>query len=62
MIKLIKLESGSYFDEEEMLHDAEGNLLPDGLYETEDGKRFMYEGNYAQEMAEVAAEIERERE
>lgn len=49
----IKLQDGSYFDEEEMLHAPNGELLPDGLYEDSDGQRFMYEGNFAKHEAEM---------
>ena len=42
-----RLDPGSYFDDDEMLHGPDGELLEDGVYETEDGEVFMYEGNFA---------------
>lgn len=47
MDEAIKLQPGSYFDNEEMLHGPDGELLPDGVYQKEDGEIFMYEGNFA---------------
>lgn len=46
MTEATKLEQGAYFDDEEMLHAPNGELLPDGVYETQDGSIIMYEGNF----------------
>ncbi|MBX9035044.1 hypothetical protein [Gordonibacter massiliensis (ex Traore et al. 2017)] len=41
-----KLPDGFYWDDDEMLRDAEGNLMPDGVYSDKDGNVIMYEGNF----------------
>lgn len=46
-IKKIVLPDGAYFDDDEMLHAPNGELLPDGVYETREGETFLYEGNFA---------------
>lgn len=47
MDEVIKLQPGSYFDDDEMLHGPDGKLLPDGVYQTEKGEIILYEGNFA---------------
>ena len=44
--KWTKMPHGAYFDENGMLKDANGELLPDGAYQEEDGSITMYEGNF----------------
>lgn len=41
------LPQSFYFDQEDMLRDKDGNLLPDGIYLDEEGNPFIYEGNFA---------------
>nr|DAE60807.1 MAG TPA: hypothetical protein [Caudoviricetes sp.] len=46
-MEAIKLSKGAYFDDEEMLHDVDGTLLPDGVYDIEGVGVVSYEGNFA---------------
>lgn len=46
MDKTEKLPDGHYWDDAEMLRDADGNLLPDGFYADDEGNVIMYEGNF----------------
>lgn len=41
-----KMPDGAHMDDDGMLRDAHGNLLPDGLYIQEDGTSLLYEGNF----------------
>ncbi len=40
------MPEGAYFDDDEILRDKHGDKLPDGLYETADGGKILYEGNF----------------
>ena len=43
---MYKMPAGAYWDADDMLHAANGDLLPDGLYVTDEGNVVMYEGNF----------------
>lgn len=49
----VTLPDGAYFDDDEMLHYPNGELMPDGVYRTQDGEVFMYEGNFAAKLASL---------
>lgn len=58
MVEIIQLKTGAYFDEEEMLHDEKGNLMPDGIYRTQEGEVFSFEGNRENELKKLLEGLE----
>ena len=57
-MEAIKLSKGAYFDDEEMLHDVDGTLLPDGVYDIEGVGVVSYEGNFANMVNEALSRAE----
>lgn len=51
-----KLSKGAYFDDDEMLHDSDGSLLPDGVYDIDGVGIVSYEGNFAKQIADILSQ------
>lgn len=53
-----KLSKGAYFDDDEMLHDVDGSLLPDGVYDIEGVGIVSYEGNFAKQIEDILSQVD----
>ncbi|QKF07199.1 hypothetical protein HLV38_02970 [Berryella wangjianweii] len=42
---------GAYFDDDDVLRAGNGDALPDGAYQTDDGRLLIYEGNFERMMS-----------